>query len=73
MLAKTLKIGHFCTWNEKWLIPRGFWASKIITTKTSIAWPFGILVALYLDLNLGKNEKNLFRRFLVEGNCFSKT
>ena len=33
--------------------------------KTSVTWPFGILVVLYLDLNLRKNEKNVSSSFFT--------
>ena len=39
---KTLKIGRFCTLNEKCLIPSALWASKKLRRKTSIAYTFGI-------------------------------
>ena len=39
---KTLKIGRFCTLDEKCLIPSALWASKELGRKTSIAKPFGI-------------------------------
>ena len=60
-----VRIDYFCTLNEKWPIPGALSASEELRRKTSMAQRFGILVLLYLDLNLRKNEKNISSSFLL--------